>query len=175
MKKPLSKSAPFGQKSFKDDAYNNPAVLLSINDDLDLYYEKMIFDSQELKQNERKNEYRQMHLFQRLVKSTEADFLCKLTYNDSKSLGTYEGRPWERLLKLRDMWPQLGLSFSTKLFNDARLVFPSLNIAKPFFPQIPFPRSFRIYRDVTRERLSENLLEEYSYIESSCDRFTLHL
>ena len=99
MKTHLSKSVPLAQKSFKHDVYNNPTVLLSINDDLDLYYEKMIFNPEELKQNERKNEYRQMHLFQRLVKSTESDFLCKLTYYDSESLETYDGRPRARLLK----------------------------------------------------------------------------
>ena len=47
--------------------------------------------------------------------------------------------------------------------------------SKPFFHSIPFPRTSHRYREVTRKRLSENVLEEYSYIESSCDRFTLHL
>ena len=106
MKTPISKSAPFEEETTIDDAYDNPAVLLSVNDDLELFYEKSVF---QFKQYNQKNTYRQMHLFQRFAKSVHADFLCKLTYDDNRSLETYEGRPRRLLLKLRDMWPQLGL------------------------------------------------------------------
>ena len=168
----ISKSAPFGEEISIDDAYHNPAVLLSVNDDLELLYKKSFF---QFKQYDQKNTYRQMHLFQRLAKSVPTDFLCKLTYDDSRSLETYGGQQWGRLLKLRDMWPQLGTSFSTKVFNEASLIYPSLNIPTPFFPEIPCPSTIHANNEVTKKRLSENVLEEYSFIESSCDRFTLHL
>ena len=137
-----------------------------------MIYEKSLL---QFKQYDQKNTYRQTHLFQGLANSVHADFLCKLTYDDNRSLEAYGGRPSEQLLKLRDMWPQPGTSFSTKVFNESSLIYPSLNIPKPFFPDIPFPSSIHAHKEITKKRLAENVLKEYSYIESSCDRFTLHL
>ena len=149
--------------------------MLSINDDLDLFYEKMIFNTQECN-HKRQNEYRQMHLFQRIAKIAKADLLCKLKFHNRDSLlGTYQRIPRNGSFKVRNMFLEQDASFSTKCFEEAILVFPSLNIPKPFFPEIPFPSGVYSFGEVTREKLSEDFVEKYPYIESSCDRFTMHL
>ena len=150
----------------RDCSFTDPRVIVSVNDDLESLYDRIICNWLEIDFNT-ENEYRQLFSFCLLSKSEKSNFLCSLTFDDTKSLGTYDGHPWGR-------WLDLNSPISSDVFKtlSSKLIF---NISQPFYPAIPQPAHFHAKSTVNRKRLSENLLSKYPYLESSCDRFTFYL
>ena len=127
----------------------------------------MVSNDAEFKPRRRNNEFRHLYLFRLLTKSEDANMLCQLTYDDNQSLRGYDGHPWDR-------FQDLNTIASSNLIKKAISAFPMLNITEPLYPLIPSPCTLHACENVNEEKLSENLLVKYQYLESACDRFTVY-
>ena len=157
----------------------NTVILRSIHDDLESLFERCL--SNTIETRERKNEYRPLYLFRLLDKSEDKKFLCSLTYDDSRSRASsnprftppeyrevYDGKLLHRVNQVNPLSPD-------KFDELLKFLFPSFNITTPFFPVVETPLGVYVSKEIDEEKLNENLLTKYPYLESKCNRFTFYL